>query len=76
MIEIIISLVVLVLTGYLIAKNYDAKVVLLAAGLVLLFPRRYSDTRSFRISWLPVPFGWIRLNKLKRFSSNSSGQPD
>ncbi|MEV2354560.1 C4-dicarboxylate transporter DcuC [Paenibacillus larvae] len=37
MIEIIISLVVLVLTGYLIAKNYDAKVVLLAAGLVLLF---------------------------------------
>lgn len=36
MLEIIISIVLLVATGYLIAKNYDAKFVLLAAGIVLM----------------------------------------
>ncbi|MFW5433483.1 C4-dicarboxylate transporter DcuC [Paenibacillus apiarius] len=36
MLEIIISLVLLVATGYLIAKNYDAKFVLLAAGIMLM----------------------------------------
>lgn len=37
MIEIIFSLIVLIVAGYLIAKNYDAKMVLFSAGLVLMF---------------------------------------
>ena len=36
MIELLISVVALVLAGWAIAKNYDAKVVLFATGLVLL----------------------------------------
>ncbi|MFW5438768.1 C4-dicarboxylate transporter DcuC [Paenibacillus apiarius] len=36
MLEIIISLVLLVATGFLIAKNYDAKFVLLTAGIVIM----------------------------------------
>lgn len=37
MIEVAVSLVALVLAGWAIAKNYDAKVVLFAVGFVLLF---------------------------------------
>ncbi len=37
MIELVLSVIVLCMAGYLIAKNYDAKIVLLAAGLILLF---------------------------------------
>ncbi|EEO2497381.1 C4-dicarboxylate ABC transporter, partial [Salmonella enterica] len=33
---IIISLIVLVLAGYAIAKNYEAKLVLFGAGIVLM----------------------------------------
>ena len=36
MLEILICVVALVIAGWAIAKNYDAKVVLLATGLVLL----------------------------------------
>ncbi|QPR52987.1 C4-dicarboxylate transporter DcuC [Aeromonas allosaccharophila] len=37
MLEIIVSTLILVICGYLIAKNYDAKIVLFAAGLLLMF---------------------------------------
>ena len=37
MLEMIICVVALVIAGWAIAKNYDAKVVLFAAGLVLMF---------------------------------------
>lgn len=37
MIEVLISLLFLICSGYLIAKNYDAKIILLLAGLSLLF---------------------------------------
>lgn len=37
MYEIITSVALLIFTGYLIAKNYDAKVILFFAGLVLMF---------------------------------------
>ena len=36
MLEILICVVALVIAGWAIAKNYDAKVVLFATGLVLL----------------------------------------
>ena len=36
MLELIICVVALVIAGWAIAKNYDAKVVLFATGLVLL----------------------------------------
>lgn len=36
MASILISLVVVVLAGYAIAKNYDAKIILFAAGIVLM----------------------------------------
>ena len=35
--EIVIALVVLVATGWAIARNYDAKVVLFTAGIILLY---------------------------------------
>ncbi|WP_321148865.1 C4-dicarboxylate transporter DcuC [Aeromonas jandaei] len=37
MLEIIVSTLILVICGYLIAKNYDAKIVLFGAGLLLMF---------------------------------------
>lgn len=37
MLEIIISTLILVICGYLIAKNYDAKFVLFGAGLLLMY---------------------------------------
>ncbi|RQM76791.1 C4-dicarboxylate ABC transporter [Aeromonas jandaei] len=37
MLEIIVSTLILVICGYLITKNYDAKIVLFAAGLLLMF---------------------------------------
>lgn len=37
MIELLLSTSVLILAGYLIAKNYDAKIILFIAGLILLF---------------------------------------
>ncbi|MBL0545834.1 C4-dicarboxylate transporter DcuC [Aeromonas jandaei] len=37
MLEIIVSPLILVICGYLIAKNYDAKIVLFGAGLLLMF---------------------------------------
>jgi DcuC family C4-dicarboxylate transporter len=37
MLEIIVSTLILVTCGYLIAKNYDAKIVLFGAGLLLMF---------------------------------------
>ncbi len=36
MIDCILAVIILVITGWAIAKNYDAKVVLFAAGLVML----------------------------------------
>ena len=37
MLAALISIIVLVLAGWAIAKNYDAKVVLFAAGLILMY---------------------------------------
>ncbi|EKB17738.1 C4-dicarboxylate transporter DcuC [Aeromonas veronii] len=37
MLEILVSTLILVICGYLIAKNYDAKIVLFGAGLLLMF---------------------------------------
>lgn len=37
MIDCILAVIILVITGWAIAKNYDAKVVLFAAGLVMLY---------------------------------------
>lgn len=37
MLEIIVSTLILVICGYLIAKNYDAKIVLFGAGLLLMY---------------------------------------
>lgn len=37
MLEIMVSTLILVICGYLIARNYDAKIVLFGAGLLLMF---------------------------------------
>ncbi len=58
MIEIILSVVILVGAGYLIAKNYDAKMVLFTAGLLLMFfaiglgHPLLNETMSSGIAWL------------------------
>lgn len=65
MLEIIVSTLILVICGYLIAKNYDAKIVLFAAGLLLMFAAvglghpLLPAAQSSGLSWLD-PFVQIK----------------
>ncbi|CAJ1893979.1 TPA: C4-dicarboxylate transporter DcuC [Aeromonas veronii] len=65
MLEIIVSTLILVICGYLIAKNYDAKIVLFGAGLLLMFAAvglghpLLPAAQSSGLSWLD-PFVQIK----------------
>ncbi|WP_429038989.1 C4-dicarboxylate transporter DcuC [Aeromonas veronii] len=65
MLEIIVSTLILVICGYLIAKNYDAKIVLFGAGLLLMFAAvglghpLLPTAQSSGLSWLD-PFVQIK----------------
>lgn len=65
MLEIIVSTLTLVICGYLIAKNYDAKIVLFGAGLLLMFAAvglghpLLPAAQSSGLSWLD-PFVQIK----------------
>ena len=65
MLEIIVSTLILVICGYLIAKNYDAKIVLFGAGLLLMFAAvglghpLLPEAQSSGLSWLD-PFVQIK----------------
>ncbi|MGY3862396.1 C4-dicarboxylate transporter DcuC [Aeromonas lacus] len=65
MLEIIVSTLILVICGYLIAKNYDAKIVLFGAGLLLMFAAvglghpLLPEAESSGLSWLD-PFVQIK----------------
>lgn len=65
MLEIMVSTLILVICGYLIAKNYDAKIVLFGAGLLLMFAAvglgypLLSAAQSSGLSWLD-PFVQIK----------------
>ncbi|HEH9440702.1 TPA: C4-dicarboxylate transporter DcuC [Aeromonas sobria] len=65
MLEIIVSTLILVICGYLIAKNYDAKIVLFGAGLLLMFAAGglghplLPEAQSSGLSWLD-PFVQIK----------------
>ncbi|WP_279505667.1 C4-dicarboxylate transporter DcuC [Aeromonas veronii] len=65
MLEIIVSTLILVICGYLIAKNYDAKIVLFGAGLLLMFAAvglghpLQPAAQSSGLSWLD-PFVQIK----------------
>ncbi|MFM5680620.1 C4-dicarboxylate transporter DcuC [Aeromonas veronii] len=65
MLEIIVSTLILVICGYLIAKNYDAKIVLFSAGLLLMFAAvglghpLLPAAQSSGLSWLD-PFVQIK----------------
>ncbi|HHQ4689298.1 TPA: C4-dicarboxylate transporter DcuC [Aeromonas veronii] len=65
MLEILVSTLILVICGYLIAKNYDAKIVLFGAGLLLMFaavglgPPLLPAAQSSGLSWLD-PFVQIK----------------
>lgn len=65
MLEIIVSTLILVICGYLIAKNYDAKIVLFGAGLLLMFTAvglghpLLPAAQSSGLSWLD-PFVQIK----------------
>ncbi|EKP0293458.1 C4-dicarboxylate transporter DcuC [Aeromonas veronii] len=65
MLEIIVSILILVICGYLIAKNYDAKIVLFGAGLLLMFAAvglghpLLPAAQSSGLSWLD-PFVQIK----------------
>ncbi|WP_033137520.1 C4-dicarboxylate transporter DcuC [Aeromonas finlandensis] len=65
MLEIIVSTLILVVCGYLIAKNYDAKIVLFGAGLLLMFAAvglghpLLPAAQSSGLSWLD-PFVQIK----------------
>lgn len=48
MIEILISVTFLIIAGYLIAKNYDAKIVLFLSGLALLYATVIIDKPIFQ----------------------------
>lgn len=65
MLEIIVSTLILVICGYLIAKNYDAKIVLFGAGLLLMFAAvglghpLLPEAQSSGLSWFD-PFVQIK----------------
>ncbi|WP_071913038.1 C4-dicarboxylate transporter DcuC [Aeromonas sp. SCS5] len=65
MLEILVSTLILVICGYLIAKNYDAKIVLFGAGLLLMFAAvglghpLLPAAQSSGLSWLD-PFVQIK----------------
>ncbi|HHQ4776599.1 TPA: C4-dicarboxylate transporter DcuC [Aeromonas veronii] len=65
MLEILVSTLILVICGYLIAKNYDAKIVLFGAGLLLMFATvglghpLLPAAQSSGLSWLD-PFVQIK----------------
>ncbi|MFL9706159.1 C4-dicarboxylate transporter DcuC [Aeromonas veronii] len=65
MLDIIVSTLILVICGYLIAKNYDAKIVLFGAGLLLMFAAvglghpLLPAAQSSGLSWLD-PFVQIK----------------
>lgn len=65
MLEIIVSTLILVICGYLIAKNYDTKIVLFGAGLLLMFAAvglghpLLPAAQSSGLSWLD-PFVQIK----------------
>lgn len=65
MLEIIVSTLILVICGYLIAKNYDAKIVLFGAGLLLMLAAvglghpLLPEAQSSGLSWLD-PFVQIK----------------
>ena len=65
MLEIIVSTLILVICGYLITKNYDAKIVLFGAGLLLMFAAvglghpLLPEAQSSGLSWLD-PFVQIK----------------
>ncbi|MGH1388692.1 MAG: C4-dicarboxylate transporter DcuC [Aeromonas jandaei] len=65
MLEILVSTLILVICGYLIAKNYDAKIVLFSAGLLLMFAAvglghpLLPAAQSSGLSWLD-PFVQIK----------------
>lgn len=70
--EIIISVLVLVLAGYAIAKNYDAKLVLFSAGIVLMLAAAalshpiLDEKMSTGNIWLD-PLKQIQLGFVKQF---------
>ena len=65
MLELSICVVALVIAGWAIAKNYDAKVVLFATGLILLAVAVMLGHPAVSAKQLPVSIGWIRLKRLK-----------
>lgn len=74
MIEVAVSLVALVLAGWAIAKNYDAKVVLFATGIVLLFAAVIlghpvlAEKASSGLAWVD-PFKVIKDLFVKQYSN-------
>lgn len=69
---LIISTLILVIAGYAIAKNYDAKLVLFIAGIVLMIiavamgNSVLPETATTGSAWLD-PFKQIRLEFIKQF---------
>lgn len=74
MLEVILSLVALLVAGWAIAKNYDAKVVLFATGLVLLFAALalghpvLAEKASSGLAWVD-PFKVVKDLFVKQYSN-------
>ena len=74
MIDCILAVIILVITGWAIAKNYDAKVVLFAAGLVMLYLALIGGNdvlgakATSGLAWAD-PFKVIREQFVRQFSN-------
>ncbi len=59
-VALLISLAVLVVAGYAIAKNYDTKLVLFSSGIVLMLAAATLGLPILSAGTGTEPSGWIR----------------
>ena len=65
MVDSILAVIVLILAGWAIAKNYDAKVVLFIAALVLLYSGLLLGHNVLGAKQVPAYLGWTPSRLLK-----------